>query len=179
MRSFSVSSPVGNWSVETNDTHLLSIDWIGDERLPREAETKLEKQIECMLSRYFKGEAVDFHRLPIWFPPAPSSSKGLNERVMRAVAEIPRGQIQTYQWLAERLGTKSFRAIGNAMGRNTIPIIVPCHRIVASDGTIGGFMRSHPSGTGIKRFLLELEGHRFETDRKGNLVFTEQQPLSV
>ncbi len=174
IRQFSVPSPVGHWLVETDvsqngEETLVSIDWIKGREIPRAPETKLEKQLDCMLRRYFKGEAVDFSRIPVYIPPAARGGKQTMQKVMRALREIPAGQVHSYQWLAERLGIGSPRPVGNALGRNPIPIVVPCHRIVAADRKIGGFMRNHPDGGPIKRFLLELEGHRFE-ERNGALV---------
>lgn len=69
--------------------------------------------------------------------------------------KIPYGEIITYSKLAERIGRKnSYRAVGNALSVNPLPIIVPCHRVVASDGSLGGYS----GGIKIKEFLLRLEG---------------------
>lgn len=168
-RQFSIPSRVGHWLVETDDEQLLSIDWIGERAVAREPETKLEKQIDCMLRCYFKGEAVDFARIPVYVPESAKGGKDTLRKVMQALREIPAGEVHTYQWLADRLGIGSARPVGNALGRNPIPIVVPCHRIVAASKRIGGFMRNHPDGGPIKRFLLELEGHRFE-ERNGALL---------
>jgi methylated-DNA-[protein]-cysteine S-methyltransferase len=74
--------------------------------------------------------------------------------VLKITAEIPYGEVRSYRWIAEKLGKPgASRAVGNALAKNPIPIIIPCHRVVRSDGTIGGFAL----GTGWKRRLLELE----------------------
>ena len=74
--------------------------------------------------------------------------------VWEMLREVPYGETRTYKWMAEKVGKPhAFRAAGNALGKNPIPIIFPCHRIIESDGSIGGYS----SGTDIKRRLLEIE----------------------
>ena len=76
-------------------------------------------------------------------------------RVWRALLEIPYGQVRSYAWGAQRIGhPKAVRAVGQANGRNPVAIIVPCHRVIRSDGTIGGY----GSGVGVKAALLRREG---------------------
>jgi methylated-DNA-[protein]-cysteine S-methyltransferase len=80
------------------------------------------------------------------------------QAVLRAAYRIPRGTVTSYGGLARSLGRAgAARAVGNALAANPFPLIVPCHRVIRSDGTIGGFT----GGEGIKRRLLELEGVRF------------------
>ncbi|MFY9265470.1 MAG: MGMT family protein [Solirubrobacterales bacterium] len=76
-------------------------------------------------------------------------------RVLSAAAKIDRGQTRSYQWLARQIGMpRASRAVGNALSSNPLPIIIPCHRIVRGDGTLGGYA----FGPRIKRSLLEAEG---------------------
>jgi methylated-DNA-[protein]-cysteine S-methyltransferase len=83
------------------------------------------------------------------------------QAVLKAAARIPRGTVATYGELARSLGRNgAARAVGNALAANPFPLIVPCHRVIRSDGTIGGFT----GGEGMKRRLLELEGIRFGDD---------------
>jgi methylated-DNA-[protein]-cysteine S-methyltransferase len=176
MRTFTIPSPVGYWGITTTDTHLVSIDWLGEQAPanPREAETRLEQRIECMLSRYFKGDPVDFRPLPVQLP---EKSGPLFRRVMEVLSTIPYGEVQSYQWMAEQTGNiKASRAVGGALGRNPIPIVLPCHRIVAKHNRIGGFMQNCPEGGPIKQFLLELEGHRFES---GKLISSREARLAL
>lgn len=79
-------------------------------------------------------------------------------RVLNAEREIPRGMTASYSWLAERIDTKAVRAVGSALARNPFPIVVPCHRAVRSDGSIGGFQ----GGAEMKRHLLKMEGVHFD-----------------
>ncbi len=77
-----------------------------------------------------------------------------DKKVWLALKEIPYGEIRTYKWLAEKIGKiGACRAVGQALSRNPLPILLPCHRIIESDGTIGGYS----SGIDIKRRLLEIE----------------------
>ena len=76
------------------------------------------------------------------------------KKVWNALKKIPYGETRTYKWLAEKIGKPhAFRAVGNALGKNPIPIIFPCHRVIEADGSIGGYS----AGTDIKRRLLEIE----------------------
>ena len=77
------------------------------------------------------------------------------QRVWRALRSIPYGQTRSYRSIAESIGhPKSSRAVGTACGRNPLPILIPCHRVVKADGQLGGFT----GGLGLKRHLLNLEG---------------------
>lgn len=76
-------------------------------------------------------------------------------RVLEATAVIDRGQTRSYQWLARSIGMpRAARAVGNALGNNPLPLVIPCHRIVRGDGTLGGYA----FGPKMKRSLLEAEG---------------------
>ena len=76
-------------------------------------------------------------------------------RVWRAISSIPWGETRSYAWLARRAGSpRAYRAAAQACGANPLPPLIPCHRVIASDGTIGGFS----GGLTLKRKLLMLEG---------------------
>jgi methylated-DNA-[protein]-cysteine S-methyltransferase len=78
-------------------------------------------------------------------------------KVWLALKEVPYGETRTYKWLAEKVGRPTaFRAVGRALSKNPIPILIPCHRIVESGGSIGGYSQ----GIDIKRRLLEIEYYR-------------------
>ena len=81
------------------------------------------------------------------------------QRVLRAEHAIPRGSVSTYRLIAQHLGKKNgARAVGNALAKNPFPLIVPCHRAIRSDRSLGGYQ----GGLDMKRFLLEREGIRFD-----------------
>lgn len=103
------------------------------------------------LKRFFKGEQVDFDIRLDW-----SGWNSFEIDVWRACREIPYGETGSYKSLAERLGRPgAARAVGTAMGRNPFPIVVPCHRVVKSDGSLGGY--SGRGGVSFKRRLLDME----------------------
>lgn len=119
-----------------------------DEVLARRREMAARKE----LSAYFSGQLRSFST-PCDLAPLPPFTRA----VLRMTARIPYGEVRSYRWVAERLGKpKATRAVGNALARNPIPIIIPCHRVVRSDGTLGGYAL----GLGWKKKLLELEKTR-------------------
>jgi methylated-DNA-[protein]-cysteine S-methyltransferase len=103
------------------------------------------------LRRYFDGERVGFHDEPLDVHKATE----FQARVWNVVRCIPRGEVRTYGWVADRAGSPlGARAVGRAMATNPFPIIVPCHRVVGQDGQLTGF----GGGLDMKRRLLEFEG---------------------
>lgn len=104
-----------------------------------------------LLRRYAEGHRVDFSKVPLNL----SAFGPFHAKVLLAAQRIPYGQLATYGELATMAGSaRAARAAGSAMANNTMPIIVPCHRVVASGGKIGGFA----CGLEWKRALLKLEG---------------------
>ncbi len=90
---------------------------------------------------------------------------GLSRRVYRLVSMVPEGRICTYADIARALGRpRAFRVIGRILNRNPNPLIVPCHRVVRSDGRVGGYMYGYEA----KRRLLESEGIR--VDDEGRII---------
>jgi methylated-DNA-[protein]-cysteine S-methyltransferase len=84
---------------------------------------------------------------------------GFQQDVLRAEHRIPRGAVATYQGIAQHVGSPAgARAVGNALANNPFPIIVPCHRAIRADGTLGGYQ----GGITMKRALLEMEGIAFD-----------------
>ncbi len=76
-------------------------------------------------------------------------------RVWRVLQRVPYGKLRSYQWIASRVGGRHYaRAVGSAVGANPLPVVIPCHRIVAQDASLGGFSCGLP----MKRKLLTLEG---------------------
>jgi len=104
------------------------------------------------LDRYFEGKPVQFDVPLDW-----SGCPDFEVDVWRACRAIPYGETGSYKLLAERVGRPGgARAVGMAMSHNPFPLIVPCHRVVKSDGSLGGY--SGPGGVAFKQRLLELEG---------------------
>ncbi len=107
------------------------------------------EELRLRLERYFSGEPVDFNDTLDLGEGAP-----FFRRAWQACGSIPRGETRTYAWLASRAGNpRAVRAAGQAMARNPVSIIIPCHRVIASDGSLCGY----GGGLGLKQRLLDLE----------------------
>lgn len=105
------------------------------------------------LTRYFEGEGEDLSSIRVDLEALPP----FHRKVYEASRRIARGQVWTYAELASAAGSKlAFRAVGQAMAKNPIPVVIPCHRVVASGGKPGGFSAS--GGLVTKARLLALEG---------------------
>jgi len=101
------------------------------------------------LSEYLLGQR-SFFSVPVDLSAAPE----FQQKVLGAAAAIPFGQAQPYAWVARRIGhPRAVRAVGTALGRNPVPLIVPCHRVLRSDGAAGGYI----FGVDVKQQLLGLE----------------------
>ncbi len=102
------------------------------------------------LRRYFEGEPVTFDE-----PLNPTAGTDFQRRVWTLTREIPRGETRTYGQIARMAGSAdAARAVGQTMARNPWPILVPCHRVLGSDGSLTGF----GGGVDMKRRMLQLEG---------------------
>ena len=115
----------------------------------RESEQSF-KTMRFLLDKYLKGERVNFDvEVDI------SAETPFTQKVLRELRKIPYGEVRTYGWIGKQLGYEmAARAVGQAAGRNPILIIIPCHRVIAGGGKLGGFS----SGIEIKKRLLSLEG---------------------
>jgi methylated-DNA-[protein]-cysteine S-methyltransferase len=114
------------------------------------AEAKLVREVQTQLMAFLMNQ-----RRELDFPLDLSRGTPFQRQVWRAILRIPYGRVRSYRWVADRVGGAQYaRAVGNALGANPVPIIVPCHRIVTSDGSLGGFTGGLP----VKRKLLALEG---------------------
>ena len=81
-----------------------------------------------------------------------------DSRVLEIIKKVPKGKVTTYKEISRALNTKAYRAVGQALKRNPHPIIVPCHRVVCSDGALGGYGGSGRKGVEKKSKLLRKEG---------------------
>jgi methylated-DNA-[protein]-cysteine S-methyltransferase len=104
---------------------------------------------EKLLKSYFSGEKTDFTDKPDY-----SGCTEFERAVWETARKIPYGQTRSYGWIAKEMGNpKAARAVGQALGKNPVPIIVPCHRVIAGDGGLGGFS----GGLEAKKKMLALE----------------------
>jgi methylated-DNA-[protein]-cysteine S-methyltransferase len=159
----SVDSPLGPLLVAATPQGLVRVSYSEfrgkDETLeelarrvsPRvlEAPAKLDR-VRRELDEYFEGRRQDFDVAIDW-----SHLAGFTREVLRATAKIPFGGVSTYAGVAEAAGSpRAVRAAGNALGANPMPVVVPCHRVLRTGGTLGGYT----GGLERKEFLLRLEG---------------------
>ena len=144
MPQLSLHTPVGDISVSEEDGTIVSVDWGWGSR---QGETRLLRRARDQLHRYFDQELTAFD-----LPLAPSGS-AYQQGVWRALCTIPYGATKTYRDIA-RVAGGSPRSVGQANGNNPIPIIIPCHRVVATKH-IGGY--SGGDGLDTKQWLLALE----------------------
>lgn len=144
MPQLSLHSPLGDLTVSEEDGAIVALDW-GWGR--DQQETALLRAARGQLYAYFDRELTTFD-----LPLAPRGTP-FQQRVWQALCAIPYGRTRSYAQLAASLDSAA-RAVGQANAANPIPIIVPCHRVVATNG-LGGY--SGGDGVSTKRALLELE----------------------
>lgn len=147
VRTVYFNSPIGLIELQADRSELLSLKF-QDEKRYQEEKTALLKAAREQLKEYFEGARKEF-KLPLRI-----EGTDFQKSVWRQLREIPYGNTFSYKEVAEAIGNnKAYRAVGNANNKNSIPIIIPCHRVTASNGEIGGY------GAGIwrKKWLLEHE----------------------
>lgn len=144
LNSIAIDSPVGGLTITATADAIVAIGW---DRSAEGEETPLLAEARRQLDAYFARRLNRFD-LPLDADGAP-----FEQRVWAAMQRIPQGQTRCYGELAMELGSGP-RAVGRACGRNPIPIVIPCHRVVARGG-LGGY--SGGAGLPTKRLLLELE----------------------
>lgn len=139
------AQPLGCYVEITYNTGLSSIRFIKSKNGLKEKKTS---KTTFELEQYFSGERKEFSGDVDISELSPFAQKVLDE-----LRKIKYGETITYSGLAERIGSRAYRAVGRALASNPIPIVIPCHRVVAKNG-FGGYS----GGIDIKKRLLELEG---------------------
>ena len=148
MTEYTMASPLGPLALTEADGKLTGLIFGGtvSEEAPP---TPLLREAAAQLCAYFDGTLRGFH-LPLSLGGTP-----FRHAVWEALLEIPYGETVSYGDIARRIGNpRAVRAVGQAVGCNPISIIVPCHRVIGSDGSLTGF----GWGLSAKEFLLRLEG---------------------
>ncbi len=150
MSQITTNSPIGPLTLFDNEdsTAIVAVEWgwPPDSELPPSA---LLVEARDQIEAYFEGRLTRFDL------PVDPYGTAFQKKVWALIAAIPFGRARTYGDLARELGT-SPRPLGGACGRNPIPIIIPCHRVLAGQGGLGGY--SGMDGIDTKKFLLRLEG---------------------
>ena len=151
-------SPIGKLRVAVDERGLRYVLFDSNKHPPKHISDWLRdcsptRQAREQLLQYFAGEIKTFE-LAISF-----DGTEFQQRTWNQLASIPYGKTWSYSDLAIRVGSpKAVRAVGSANGRNPIPIVLPCHRVIGSNGSLTGF----GGGLPIKKWLLEHEGVRLD-----------------
>ena len=149
--TFYISDLVGKILLYGDGKELFGVNFYKNTHINKSwIENKIVfKDVIYQLEKYFNKELKSFD-IPLRLSGTP-----FQKRVFLELLKIPYGSTVSYQELAKRVGNqKASRAVGNANGKNPIAIIIPCHRVISKNGSIGGFS----SEINIKRKLLKLEG---------------------
>lgn len=152
MSQLSILTPLGEMTLFEADGAIVALDW--GRGCPPEGgtatATPLLREAARQLQDYFDGKPPSFD-----LPLAPRGTP-FRHTVWDALCRIPAGETRSYLDIAREVGCRSARAVGQANGRNPIPILIPCHRVIAADGSLGGY--SGGEGAATKQYLLRLEG---------------------
>jgi methylated-DNA-[protein]-cysteine S-methyltransferase len=157
----SVDSPLGPLLVAATPKGLVRVSYgeqgqVLDDLAARLSPRVLESPARLDAARRELDEYFDGKRQAFDLPLDWSLTRGFSGRVLRATARIGFGEISTYAEVAGRAGSpRAVRAAGNALGANPLPVVVPCHRVLRTGGTLGGYT----GGLERKQFLLGLEGY--------------------
>jgi len=155
--SRSIPSPVGPLllGADADGLHLI---WFSTPRHPIPRDVVLETGDNAVLRETTRQlDAYFARRLQAFDLPLRPTGTAFQREVWTALARIPYGQTWSYRDVAQHIGKpQAVRAVGAANGRNPIPIVVPCHRVIGADGSLTGFGGGLPA----KQFLLALEGAR-------------------
>ncbi len=151
----SFNSPIGTITVYKKNTKLIRIDFNDTSFLTNSDDYNfLENKKNCLdieheLTRYFKGKLKKFTTS------IELEGTAFQKNVWKNLQKIPYGSAISYKQLAKNCGSeKAFRACANANGKNPLPIVIPCHRVIYENGKMGGYS----GGLHIKKQLLEIEG---------------------
>lgn len=149
-----LESPIGNIQLRFDAAGLHAVD-ILNSRVPEAAPIGHSPYPHrSAFERYFDGDLDALERLPVVM-----FGSDFQRRVWTALRKISPGRTLSYAQLAERTGNaNAARAVGSANGRNPLCIVVPCHRVISADGSLGGFS----AGLETKRWLLRHEGAEFK-----------------
>ncbi len=151
-----LDTPIGRLRLAATERGLAAVIFPNQKDIPfpkRDGSPKARAHLakaEKALERYFEGKQKDFSELTL-----AAEGTAFQKSVWKALARIPFGETRSYADIARAIGNpKGVRAVGLANGRNPIPVIVPCHRVIGADGSLTGFGGGLPT----KKWLLEFEG---------------------
>lgn len=162
--TFLLDTPIGPLTVGISTLGVQTIDFgrkkkstVNEDQLSAAELRSVQKIFGAMqkeFAQYFAGKRKEFS-----FPLDRSTRRGFRGDVLQCLESVRYGQTLSYSDLAKKAGSpRAYRAVGSAMATNPLPIVVPCHRVLPADGTLGNY----GGGAKIKAFLLQLEGVDFD-----------------
>lgn len=142
-------SPIGALTILSGDKGIKAIKFYEDEKVKAQGRTnEMTRWAVKELEEYFQGKRK------VFTVPCVSQGTDFQKRVWEALIQIPYGETRTYKEIAAAAGNpKASRAVGMANNRNPIPIIIPCHRVIGTNGSLTGYA----GGLKVKEYLLKLE----------------------
>lgn len=142
-----LETPIGGVEVITDGGRLKALNFTNARPTALTARDPIVEELRA----FFRGERRDLREIPVDL----SDSTDFERRVYKATRQIPFGKVATYGQIAKAIGKPNAqRAVGQALGKNPVALVIPCHRVIASDGGLGGFT----GGLHWKRKLLRYEG---------------------
>jgi methylated-DNA-[protein]-cysteine S-methyltransferase len=151
-----IAAPFGAVGISVRGVQV-SIDLLSQQSTEKLATHKLVASLSQQVAHYLHNAQHEFN-LPLVYKGTP-----YQRLVWQAISAIPRGQVLTYSEIAAQIGSGP-RAVANACGANHLPLVIPCHRVVAKSG-LGGFMKGVDGGLEIKKWLLKHEGVAFKNNK--------------
>jgi methylated-DNA-[protein]-cysteine S-methyltransferase len=145
-----IAAPFGAIGLHVQDDFVVGIELLAESVNPYATATPFVQHAVQQLQRYLQDATCSIEL------PYLTGGTAFQQRVWKAIADVPAGAAISYSELAQRVSSGP-RAVANVCGANRVPLLVPCHRVVAKSG-LGGFMQGNPHGMAIKQWLLAHEG---------------------
>jgi methylated-DNA-[protein]-cysteine S-methyltransferase len=151
--SASFQTTIGPITLISEDGCLTALKFGAPQETSPTSPSQLLQQAQQQVQEYLHGSRTQFD-LPLGW----QQINGFQKKILQLACEIPFGEVRTYGQIAAAIAKpKASRAVGAALARNPLPILIPCHRVVAASGHLTGYLGE--KGIHTKKFLLELEGH--------------------
>lgn len=144
-----INTPFGAVGIHIQNDYIVSVELFPNQQQARKATSQFGQYVAQQMNQYFQQANLKLDM------PYALAGTPFQKRVWNAISDIPAGKVLTYSELAHRVGSGP-RAVANACGANKIPLLIPCHRVVAKNG-LGGFMQGIEGGLSIKEWLLAHE----------------------
>ncbi len=164
MHQLTFSSPQGYLNITEDSGKIIRLEWVKEQDPDKQDQTSLLLEAKKQVLEYFDGKRTNFDDLPLM----PKGTE-FQQNVWKALYDIPYGKVKTYGDIAREVASVA-RAVGGACGANPIPIIIPCHRVIAGNQNLGGFSGGQEGqGKTSKKELLLIEGYEMFEDKQPGL----------